>query len=61
MTLTHGADKWRKASYSGSTENCVEVALDGTVGVRDTKDPDGGQLELPAASWSAFTDTVSSR
>ena len=44
---------WRKASYSQPSENYVEVALDDQVGVRDTKDRDGGQLAVPAAAWRA--------
>ena len=37
--------RWRKSSYSGSGNNCVEVAqAGGTSAVRDSKDPDGGHL-----------------
>ncbi|MFA1539621.1 DUF397 domain-containing protein [Actinomadura monticuli] len=40
---------WRKSSYSGSSndEMCVEVAgLISGVGIRDSKDPDGGRLDV---------------
>ncbi|MEV0705441.1 DUF397 domain-containing protein [Saccharopolyspora sp. NPDC050389] len=36
---------WRKSSRSNGAQNCVEIALAaGLVGVRDTKDRDGGTL-----------------
>lgn len=36
--------RWVKSSYSVNDGNCVELAglADGRVGVRDSKDPDGG-------------------
>jgi Domain of unknown function (DUF397) len=51
---------WRKSSRSGGGDNCVEVgfAANGTVGVRDTKDPTGPVLTFTAAEWAAFTDGV---
>ena len=47
---------WRKSSYSGTNGNCVEVwfGADGTVRLRDSKDPDGGVLVFSAAEWSRF-------
>ncbi|MFG2140336.1 DUF397 domain-containing protein [Streptomyces sp. NPDC048650] len=51
----------RRSSYSdGGDNNCVEVADDmaGVVPVRDSKNPSGPALRIPAASWSAFTATV---
>jgi len=46
---------WRKSSYSSSDANCVEVATTpAVVGIRDTKDRDGGTLTLPAPAWAAF-------
>jgi hypothetical protein len=46
---------WRKSSYSTDQANCVEITVAPTaVGVRDTKDRDGGTLALPASAWQAF-------
>lgn len=51
--LRHPA--WRKSSYSTSQANCVQVALGApTIGVRDSKDPDGPVLAVPSGRWSAF-------
>ena len=48
--------EWHKSSYSSQDGNCVEVAtnLPGTVAVRDSKDPAGPGLLIPAAEWRAF-------
>jgi hypothetical protein len=46
---------WRKSSYSGGGNNCVEVAeITGGCAVRDSKNPDGGHLTLGADLWRAF-------
>jgi hypothetical protein len=48
---------WRRSSRSGSGNNgdCVEVASSGgVVGVRDSKNPAGPVLVLPAAGWHSF-------
>lgn len=57
-----GAD-WRKSSFSGAAQNCVEVAgpRPGTVAVRDSKNPDGPVLVVSRSRWAAFTETVRSR
>lgn len=50
---------WRKATYSGNGSGCVEVGRGpGLVGVRDTKDRDGGMLAVPADGWAAFVAGV---
>jgi hypothetical protein len=47
---------WRKSSRSGSQGACVEVARlgDGSVAVRDSKDPGGAVLVFTPAEWDAF-------
>ncbi|MFD8705903.1 DUF397 domain-containing protein [Kitasatospora sp. NPDC059648] len=46
---------WRKSSYSGNNNNCVEIAeLPGYVAVRDSKDPDGPALVFPRSAWNLF-------
>ena len=47
---------WRKSSYSSSEGGeCVEVAAHpAVVHVRDSKNPDGPQLAVAPAAWSAF-------
>ncbi|MQA14862.1 MAG: DUF397 domain-containing protein [Pseudonocardiaceae bacterium] len=51
---------WRKATYSGSENACVEVAPlpDGDRAVRDSKDPHGPALIFTPAEWAAFTAGV---
>ncbi|WP_433889861.1 DUF397 domain-containing protein [Streptomyces sp. CA-111067] len=53
---------WRKSSYSGSTNDCVEIA-DGTSGVvpvRDSKDPEGPSLAFSGEAWTAFVGALKS-
>ncbi|MGC5032282.1 DUF397 domain-containing protein [Micromonospora sp. DT229] len=51
---------WRKSTRSNGSGNCVEVADDlaGSVGLRDSKDPDGPVLAFSPASWIAFVTGV---
>ncbi len=51
---------WRKSARSGTTSsNCVETAAAGRqVAVRDSKDPDGGQLRVPTRGWANFARAV---
>jgi hypothetical protein len=60
---------WRKSSYSGDGNSCVEVAVtrpaarDGAgpvVGVRDTKrNGRGPVLEFSAGAWQGFLSRIS--
>ncbi|MBB5154795.1 DUF397 domain-containing protein [Saccharopolyspora phatthalungensis] len=46
---------WRKSSRSGAEGDCVEVAVGfELVGVRDTKDRDGGTLVFRRSQWRSF-------
>ncbi|MDL4775617.1 DUF397 domain-containing protein [Actinomadura xylanilytica] len=54
-------EKWRKSSYSGGAndEACVELAgLVGGVGVRDSKDPDGGRLAVSGAGFAGLVGRI---
>lgn len=53
---------WRKSSRSSSQgSNCIETAVRGAgVAVRDSKDPDGGQLRVSPTAWRAFARRVRS-
>jgi hypothetical protein len=55
-----GQALWRKSSYSGAENACVEVAdlPAGGRGIRDSKDPPGPALMFTAAEWAAFTAGV---
>jgi hypothetical protein len=51
--------KWCKSSYSDSEGgNCVEVALATRIHVRDSKNPTGPELDVPARAWAAFVSAV---
>ncbi|GLZ41120.1 DUF397 domain-containing protein [Actinokineospora sp. NBRC 105648] len=51
---------FRKSSFSQTNGGeCVEVAhRTDLVGVRDSKSPTSGLLELPTTSWTAFTTAL---
>ncbi|GAB3699527.1 DUF397 domain-containing protein [Saccharopolyspora tripterygii] len=50
---------WRKSSYSGGGNQCVEVgAALGVVGLRDTKDLQSGTLVVPARRFADFIAAV---
>jgi len=53
--------QWRKSSYSGGGNDCVEVAFVGRdAAVRDSKDPDGGAFTLASAGWRGLLDAARS-
>ena len=51
---------WRKSSYSANGgQDCVEVAGDSGVLIRDTKDRERGPvLRVPADAWARFTASL---
>jgi hypothetical protein len=54
------ASPWRKSSFSGGGNQCVEVAglRNGQVGVRDSKNRDGGILRVSTTAWATFVTSV---
>jgi hypothetical protein len=51
---------WRKSTYSdGNGGQCVEVASDDVVLVRDTRDRQGVTLSVTADAWQRFTASLS--
>ncbi|MCW2902174.1 MAG: hypothetical protein JWO67_4439 [Streptosporangiaceae bacterium] len=54
---------WRTSSYSGSGDQCVEVASlpSGHRAVRDSKDPGGPVLLFGHREWQSFADAVKAR
>ena len=50
---------WRKSTYStGDGGQCVEVARDDMVLVRDTTNHDSGTLAFSVAAWERFLGTI---
>lgn len=50
---------WRKSTYSsGNGGECVEVASEGSVMIRDTTNRDGGTLAFSATAWERFLGTI---
>ncbi|MEU0808634.1 DUF397 domain-containing protein [Streptomyces sp. NPDC005970] len=54
---------YRKSSYSGGENNCVEIAETADHGraVRDSKDQSGPHLTFTGAAWQAFLLDVKRR
>jgi hypothetical protein len=56
------AASYRKSSYSGANNECVEVAelADKWVGIRDSKDPAGPALLFSTDAFTAFVQELKS-
>lgn len=53
---------WRKSTRSTSQgSDCIETAAQrNAVAVRDSKDPEGGQLRVSQQAWRAFAEKLRS-
>ena len=61
--MTTEAPQWFTSSYSNNGGQCIEVATNlvasrGTVPVRDSKNPSGPVLDLPAGVFASFVTSV---
>ncbi|WP_046498122.1 DUF397 domain-containing protein [Streptomyces odonnellii] len=61
--MTTESPRWFKSSYSSNGGACIEVAANlatsrGVVPVRDSKNPSGPVLNIPAASFASFVTGV---
>lgn len=64
--MTTESPRWFTSSYSDNGGACVEVAgnlvaMCGVVPVRDSKNPNGPALSLPAEAFSSFVASVKAR
>lgn len=59
MRITERNPTWFKSSHSDKDGECVEVALEEVVHVRDTKARGDGSLVVPARSWTALLEQLS--
>jgi hypothetical protein len=53
--------QWRKSTYSSGVndEDCVELGrLSSGIGVRDSKDSDGGHLTLSVAEFAGLIEQI---
>jgi predicted secreted Zn-dependent protease len=49
---------WQKAHRSAHNGECVEVAVEKMVAVRDSKNPTGPVLRYTSEEWNAFVEGV---
>ncbi|MEV5444575.1 DUF397 domain-containing protein [Streptomyces sp. NPDC052644] len=61
--MTTDSPHWFKSSYSGNGGQCVELAVNlvtshGVVPVRDSKNPTGPSLTVPASAFVSFVAGV---
>jgi hypothetical protein len=59
MSVEFSDQDFKVSSFTASGTSCVAVAMgDGTIGVRDSKDPAGPVLRFTEREWQAFLSGV---
>jgi hypothetical protein len=54
--------EFRKSSYSGAQNECVEVAVaGGRLGIRDSKNPEGPVLTWPRGTLASLVTAIEER
>ncbi|QXE36323.1 DUF397 domain-containing protein [Streptomyces sp. GMY02] len=61
--MTTESPRWFTSSYSNNGGQCIEVAANlatthGVVPVRDSKNPSGPVLDIPADAFTSFVENV---
>ncbi|QXE36324.1 DUF397 domain-containing protein [Streptomyces sp. GMY02] len=61
--MTTESPRWFTSSYSDNGGQCIEVAANlatthGVVPVRDSKNPNGPVLDIPADAFTLFVENV---
>ncbi|MGQ4479333.1 DUF397 domain-containing protein [Streptomyces sp. SAS_276] len=49
---------WRKSSYSGASEDCLEMLESFQIQVRDSKFSELGHISFGADAWAVFVASV---
>ncbi|MCZ1009430.1 DUF397 domain-containing protein [Streptomyces lydicus] len=60
--MTTESPRWFKSSYSANGGQCIEVAANlvsrGVVPIRDSKNPSGPVVDMPAGAFASFVAGV---
>jgi len=54
----NNVDAYHKSSYSGHSGECVEVREGAKTCVRDTRNRNLAQVEVPASEWTALMSAL---
>ncbi|WP_406288138.1 DUF397 domain-containing protein [Streptomyces sp. NBC_00209] len=55
------ARTWRRSSYSGADNACMEILIPPPLGrapIRDSKVPHGHVIDFPDTAWNSFVEAV---
>lgn len=62
VVAVHPGSGWRRSSFSGGANNCVEARPDGaSVAIRDSKKVRGPILAVDPAAWAEFLGSLTTQ